>query len=153
MTDPSPDEVSMRGALELAARAGAAGELPIGALVLDPGGLIVGAAGNARQARSDPTAHAEILALRQAGEQAGTWRLTGHTLVVTLEPCPMCAGAAVMARVSRLVFGAWNEEYGAAGSHWDLVRDRRLSHRVEVVPGVLAEECGTLVREFLERRR
>jgi tRNA(Arg) A34 adenosine deaminase TadA len=81
------------------------------------------------------------------------WRLTGHTLVVTLEPCPMCAGAAVMARVSRLVFGAWNEEYGAAGSHWDLVRDRRLSHRVEVVPGVLAEECGTLVREFLERRR
>ncbi len=143
----------MRGALELAARAGVAGELPIGALVLDPGGLIVGAAGNARQARSDPTAHAEILALRQAGEHAGTWRLTGHTLVVTLEPCPMCAGAAVMARVSRLVFGAWNEEYGAAGSHWDLVRDRRLSHRVEVVPGVLAEECGTLVREFLELRR
>jgi len=153
MTDRPADLLAMRQALELAEQAGAQGELPIGAVILDDHGIVVGAAGNAREASHDPTAHAEILALRQAGERAGSWRLSDHTLVVTVEPCPMCAGAAVQARVARVVFGAWNPEYGAAGSHWDLLRDRRLNHRPEVVQGVLAEECGTLVREFLARRR
>ncbi len=153
MTDHHADLQAMRQALALAVQAGEGGELPIGAVVLDPHGQVVGAAGNAREAAQDPTAHAEILALRQAGEQARSWRLVDHTLVVTLEPCPMCAGAAVQARLARVVFGAWNPEYGAAGSHWDLLRDRRLSHRPEVVQGVLAEECGTLVREFLAQRR
>ncbi|MFM7147959.1 MAG: tRNA adenosine(34) deaminase TadA [Actinomycetales bacterium] len=153
MTDRPADLLAMQQALALAERAGEQGELPIGAVVIDDRGRVVGAAGNARESSHDPTAHAEILALRQAGAQVGNWRLHDHTLVVTLEPCPMCAGAAVQARVARVVFGAWNPEYGAAGSHWDLLRDRRLSHRPEVVQGVLAEECGTLVREFLAQRR
>ncbi len=125
----------------------------MGALVLDAQGAIIASAANERQARQDPTAHAEVLALRQAAERLASWRLTGCTLVVTLEPCPMCAGAAALARVDRVVFGAWNEEYGAAGSRWDILRDRRMAHRPEVVGGVLARECGTLVREFLAAHR
>ncbi len=140
-------------ALDEARLAGAAGEIPIGAVVLDRLGRVVSRARNSREARHDPTAHAEILALRDAGLALGTWRLNGCTLVVTLEPCPMCAGAAVMSRVDRLVFGAWNDEYGAAGSRWDLVRDRRLNHRAEVVGGMRADECGAMVREFMESRR
>ena len=108
---------------------------------------------NRREALSDPTAHAEVLALREAAAHLGSWRLDECTLVVTLEPCPMCAGAAVMSRVGRLVFGAWNDEYGAAGSRWDLVRDRRLPYRTEVITGVRAAECGAIVREFLMSRR
>ncbi|MDO8731384.1 MAG: nucleoside deaminase [Actinomycetota bacterium] len=129
------------------------GDLPIGALVLDESGAVIARAGNRREATQDPTAHAEVLALRAAAEVRGDWHLDGCTLIVTLEPCPMCAGAAVLARVQRIVFGAWNEEYGACGSHWDLPRDRRLNHRPEVVSGVLALECGNLVRDFMAQVR
>jgi tRNA(adenine34) deaminase len=143
------DEVAMRAALAEARAGGEAGEIPIGAVVVDPDGKVIASAHNQREMLSDPTAHAEVLALRAAARLRGTWRLDGLCLVVTLEPCPMCAGAVVMSRVSRLVFGAWNDEYGAAGSRWDLVRDRRLPHRAEVIGGVLAEECGAIVQGFL----
>ena len=146
-------EVAMEAALVQARAAGAAGELPIGAAVLDGTGELIAVGGNAREAEQDPTAHAEVRALRAAAQAQGSWRLAECTLVVTLEPCPMCAGAAVMSRVRRVVFGAWNEEYGAAGSRWDLLRDRRLPHRPEVVAGVLSEQCGELVRDFLAERR
>lgn len=147
------DLAAMELALEQARLGQAAGEIPIGAVVLDEGGAVIAAAHNAREAGHDPTAHAEILALREAGRRRGAWRLTGCTLVVTVEPCPMCAGAAVLSRVDRVVFGAWNADYGAAGSAWDLLRDRRLNHRPTVVGGVLEESCGTLVRGFLEDGR
>lgn len=143
----------MHLALAEAVKAGAAGDIPIGAIVLDPQGVVLAAAGNARERAVDPTAHAEILALRAAAAVIGDWRLEGCTLVVTLEPCPMCAGAVVMSRIARLVFGAWNDEYGAAGSAWDLVRDRRLNHRPEVVGGVLEQECGRLVQDYMGLRR
>jgi tRNA(adenine34) deaminase len=148
-----PDVAAMHLALAEAAKAGAAGDIPIGAIVLGPQGDVLAAAGNARERAGDPTAHAEILALRSAAAVLGDWRLAGCTLVVTLEPCPMCAGAVVMSRVARLVFGAWNDEYGAAGSAWDLVRDRRLNHRPEVVGGVLEQECGRLVQDYMGLRR
>jgi len=128
-------------------------DVPVGAVVLDPDGRIIAQAVNEREASGDPTAHAEVLALRRAAESIGSWRLEGCTIAVTLEPCPMCAGAIQLARVSRVVFGAWNDSYGAAGSTWDLLRDRRLSHRPEVVGGVLEAECGELVREFFARHR
>ena len=147
------DAAAMRLALSEAVKAGAAGDIPIGAIVLDSQGEVLAAAGNERERAVDPTAHAEILALRSAAAAVGDWRLEGCTLVVTLEPCPMCAGAVVMSRVARLVFGAWNDEYGAAGSAWDLVRDRRLNHRPEVVGGVLEQECGRRVQEYLGLRR
>ena len=143
----------MRLALEQAEIAGARYEIPIGAIVVDETGAIIAAAGNSRDELIDPTAHAEVLALRAAAQVRGDRLLTGCTIYVTLEPCPMCAGAVVMSRVDRLVFGAWNEEYGAAGSRWDIVRDRRLSHRPEVLAGVLADECGEIVRTFLADRR
>jgi tRNA(adenine34) deaminase len=143
----------MRLALAEAAKAGAAGDIPIGAIVLDPDGEVIAAAFNERERTGDPTAHAEILALRAASGVLGEWRLVGCTLVVTLEPCPMCAGAVVMSRLARLVFGAWNDDYGAAGSAWDLVRDRRLHHRPEVVGGVMESECGRLVQDFMATRR
>jgi len=143
----------MELALEEARCASAEGEIPIGAVVLDPEGVVIASAHNVREATGDPTAHAEVVALRAAAATRGTWRLDDCTLVVTLEPCPMCAGATVMSRVSRLVIGAWNDEYGAAGSRWDLVRDRRLHHRVEVISGIRAEECGAIVREFLAGQR
>lgn len=146
-------EAAMQAALDEARAAGARGDIPIGAVVLDEAGAVIAAAGNAREATGDPTAHAEVLALREAARARGHWRLDGCTLVVTLEPCPMCAGAAMLARVDRVVLGAWNEDYGAAGSRWDLLRDRRLPHRAEVVAGILAEPCGELVREFLGQRR
>ncbi len=140
-------------ALVEAAAAGAAGDVPIGAVVVDAAGAVIGRGHNAREVRRDPTAHAEVLAIREAAAALGDWRLGGCTLVVTLEPCPMCAGAAVLARLDRVVFGAWNEEYGAAGSRWDLVRDRRLNHRAEVIGGVRAPECGAMVQEFMARQR
>ncbi|MDP4667851.1 MAG: tRNA adenosine(34) deaminase TadA [Gaiellales bacterium] len=150
---PQHFEASMRRALAQAEQAAAEGEIPIGAVVLDPQGNVLASAHNSREASHDPTAHAEVLAMRAAAERQQSWRLDGCTLVVTLEPCPMCAGAAVMSRIGTLVFGAWNDEYGAAGSRWDLVRDRRLNHQVEVFSGVLADECGAMVREFLDSRR
>ncbi len=140
-------------AMDEARLAGQAGDIPIGAVVVDAAGVVIGSGHNAREADRDPTAHAEVLALRAAAATTGDWRLTGCTLVVTLEPCPMCAGAVVMSRLERLVFGAWNDVYGAAGSRWDLVRDRRLNHRAEVIGGVRASECGAMVQEFLAQHR
>ena len=142
---------AMRLALREAHRA--AGDVPVGAVVLDPTGRLVGSGRNERERTGDPTAHAEILALRQAAARLGEWRLTGCSLVVTLEPCTMCAGAAVLARVERIVYGAIDPKAGAVGSLWDVVRDRRLNHRPEVIGGVLAEECGALLTEFFARRR
>ncbi|GAA3789103.1 tRNA adenosine(34) deaminase TadA [Sphaerisporangium flaviroseum] len=152
MSGPSFDE-PMRLALAQAVRAGERGEVPVGAVVLGPGGEVLAVAGNDREASADPTAHAEILALREAARVRGEWRLAGCTLVVTLEPCTMCAGAAVLARVERLVYGASDEKAGAAGSLWDVVRDRRLNHRPEVILGVLAEECGAVLKDFFADRR
>jgi len=147
------DVDAMQAALALAREAAAAGEAPIGAVVLDGSGDLVGVGRNEREASGDPTAHAEVTALRLAASKLGSWRLDSCTLVVTLEPCTMCAGALVLARVKRLVFGAWNDEMGAVGTLWDVVRDRRLNHRPEVVGGVLAEECGALLQEFFAKQR
>ncbi|MFI5658004.1 tRNA adenosine(34) deaminase TadA [Streptomyces sp. NPDC051684] len=140
----------MRQALAEAGLAAAGGDVPVGAVVLAPDGTTVLArAHNERELTGDPTAHAEVLALRRAAQQVGEWRLTGCTLVVTLEPCTMCAGALVQSRVDRVVYGARDEKAGAAGSLWDVIRDRRLNHRPEVISEVLAEECaGPLVRFF-----
>lgn len=143
----------MQRALDLAREAGRRGDIPIGAVVVNAAGTVIGEGSNARERDHDPTAHAEIIALRQAAQVRGDWRLGDCTMYVTLEPCPMCAGACTMARLGTLVIGAWNEEYGAVGSRWDLVRDARLGHRVEVVSGIASEECGGLVRSFLEERR
>ncbi|PPS75505.1 MULTISPECIES: tRNA adenosine(34) deaminase TadA [Streptomyces] len=143
----------MRRALDEAAEAVRGGDVPVGAVVLAPDGTTLLAAGhNEREAGGDPTAHAELLALRRAAAALGVWRLTGCTLVVTLEPCTMCAGAIQQSRVDRLVYGARDEKAGAAGSLWDLVRDRRLNHRPEVIEGVLAEECAGLLTEFFRGR-
>ena len=140
-------------ALAVAREAGAVGEVPVGAVVLDPAGALIASAHNEREAANDPTGHAEVIALRRAGTAFGSWQLAGCTLAVTLEPCLMCAGGLVLARVSRLVFGAWDPKAGAAGSVWDVVRDRRVNHRVEVVGGVRAAECGVLLDRFFRERR
>jgi tRNA(adenine34) deaminase len=145
--------VPMRAALEEARAALATGDVPIGAVVADSAGLVIGRGRNVREAQADPTGHAEIVALRAAAARRGAWRLDGCTLVVTLEPCTMCAGAAVLARVPRLVFGAWDPKAGAAGSVRDVVRDSRLNHRVEVVGGVREEECAALLRSFFAGHR
>ena len=128
------------------------GDVPIGAVVLDPDGVVVAAAGNRREVDRDPTAHAEILALQGAARAADSWRLTGHTLVVTLEPCTMCAGALVLARVETLVFGAYDPKAGAVASLFDVVRDPRLNHRVDVRGGILEAECGQLLSDFFAAR-
>jgi tRNA(adenine34) deaminase len=128
-------------------------EVPVGAVILGPGGDVLARAHNQRERDADPTAHAEILAIRAAARALGSWRLEGCTLVVTLEPCPMCAGAVVAARIGRVVYGATDPKAGAAGSLWDIPRDRRLNHRAEVIGGVLAEESAALLREFFARRR
>lgn len=138
-------------ALDEARLAGA--DVPIGAVVLDASGKVIGRGHNERERHGDPTAHAEIVAMRQAAQALGEWRLEGCTLVVTLEPCTMCAGALVNARVARLVFGAMDEKAGAVGSLWDVVRDRRLNHRPEVVAGVRADECADLLRAFFAAQR
>ncbi len=147
------DEAVMRDALALARDAAGAGEVPVAALVLDGGGQVLATGTNLRESTQDPTAHAEVVALRRAAAALGSWRLTGTTLVVTLEPCPMCAAAAWLSRIERLVFGAWNEEYGAAGSMWDLLRDPRLNHHPEVVAGVLAADCAAVLGDFFAARR
>jgi tRNA(adenine34) deaminase len=149
----SDDVAAMREALALATRALDTGDVPVGAVVLAPDGLPLAGACNRREGLADPTGHAEIIALRAAGDALGTWRLDGCTLVVTLEPCTMCAGALVLARVARLVFGAWDPRAGAAGSVRDVVRDARLNHRVEVVGGVLAEESSRLLTSFFGAQR
>jgi tRNA(adenine34) deaminase len=143
----------MRRALSVAGRALDGGDVPIGAVVLDADGAVIGEGFNRRELDADPTAHAEVLALRAAAQQVGQWRLEGCTLVVTLEPCTMCAGALVLARVDRVVFGAYDPKAGAVGSLWDVVRDPRLNHRPEVVAGVLADECGQVLRDFFEAHR
>jgi tRNA(adenine34) deaminase len=143
----------MRAALAEARLALRTGDVPIGAVVVDAAGNVIGAGRNEREATGDPTAHAEVLALRAAARSFGQWRLTGCTLVVTLEPCTMCAGAVVLARIDRLVYGAVDAKAGAVGSLWDVVRDRRLNHRPEVVGGVLASECSDLLLEFFGERR
>ena len=149
-----PEDVeALRRALDEARLAAGSREVPIGAVVVDASGAVIGVGRNAREATHDPTAHAEVVALRAAGAALGTWRLDGCSLAVTLEPCPMCAGAAWLARVDRVVFGAWNPEYGAAGSLWDVLRDGRLNHRPEVVAGVLADECAALLGDFFAQRR
>lgn len=149
-----PEDIeAVRRALAQARRAGERGEVPIGAVVIDAEGVVIGIGSNAREATHDPTAHAEVVAIREAAARRTDWRLDGCTLAVTLEPCPMCAGAAWLSRVDRVVFGAWNEEYGAAGSLWDVLRDGRLNHRPEVVAGVLADECADLLASFFAARR
>ncbi len=147
------DEELIRAALAAAATAASTGDVPIGAVLFDASGLPLAAACNAREATGDPTAHAEILVLRAAVEVVGTWNLAGTTLAVTAEPCTMCAGAMVLARVSAVVFGCWEPKTGAAGSLWDALRDRRLTHRVEVRGGVLAQECADLLVSFFAARR
>ncbi len=147
------DEQAMRRALELAEQAVVTGDVPVGAVVLDPDGVVVGEGRNTRERDLDPTGHAEVVAMRAAARALGEWRLEGCTLVVTLEPCTMCAGALVSARVGRLVLGAWDDKAGAVGSLWDVVRDRRLNHRPEVVAGLLADESTVLLRDFFGARR
>ena len=143
----------MRAALDEARAALATGDVPIGALVLAPDGTTIGRGRNVREADADPTGHAEVVALRAAARERGEWRLEGCTLVVTLEPCTMCAGAAVLSRVGRVVFGAFDPKAGAVGSLWDVVRDRRLNHRPEVLGGVRAQESAELLRDFFAARR
>ena len=143
----------MRAALDEGRAALATGDVPIGAVVVDPSGVVIGRGRNVREAEADPTGHAEVVALREAAKARGEWRLEGCTLVVTLEPCTMCAGAAVLARVERIVFGAYDDKAGAVGSLWDVVRDRRLNHRPEVVAGLMAEEQRALLEDFFGSQR
>jgi tRNA(adenine34) deaminase len=146
-------DAAMRSALDEARAAPATSDVPIGAVVVDSAGVVVGRGRNRREADADPTGHAEVLALREAAAARGAWRLSGCTLVVTLEPCTMCAGALVLSRVDRVVFGAFDDKAGAVGSLWDVVRDRRLNHRPEVVSGVLADESAALLLDFFADRR
>ena len=143
----------MHQAIRLAREAVGAGDVPVGAVVVDADGAVLGTGANAREVSGDPSAHAEIVALRAAAEQTGTWRLSGTTLVVTLEPCVMCAGALVQARLDRVVFGADDPKAGAVGSVWDMVRDPRNLHRPEVLLGVLAQECAEPLRAFCSQHR
>ena len=144
---------TMQLALDLAAKASQQGDVPVGAIVLNSNGDVVGRGFNTREVDNDPMNHAEIVAMREAATANNSWRLDDHTLVVTLEPCTMCAGAAVQARIGRIVFGAFDDKAGAVGSLWDVVRDRRLPHRPEVVSGVLADECGAILSEFFKNHR
>lgn len=152
--DPVRDRwrAAMRLALDEAGRAVEGGDVPVGAVVLGADGSVLATGHNEREATGDPTAHAEVLALRRAATALGEWRLSGCTLVVTLEPCTMCAGALQQSRVDRVVYGARDDKAGATGSLWDLVRDRRLNHRPEVIEGVLADECARLLTDFFRTR-
>ena len=147
------DTDGMLRALALAGDAAAAGEVPVGAVVLDASGRTIGEGRNTREETHDPTGHAEIVAMRAAAASIGSWNLDGCTLVVTLEPCVMCAGAILQARIGRVVFGAWDEKAGAAGSMYDVLRDRRLPYRAEVVGGVAEDAATALLRDFFEQRR
>ncbi len=153
MSTAGPWREPMLAALAEARAALSTGDVPVGAVVLDPAGQVLATGRNVREAAGDPTGHAEVVALRAAAAARGEWRLEGCTLVVTLEPCTMCAGAAVLSRVARVVFGAFDEKAGAVGSLWDVVRDRRLNHRPEVIAGVLAAESGVLLDDFFRAQR
>lgn len=146
-------DAPMRLALAEAEAARATDDVPVGAVVLDESGAVIGRGRNTREAQGDPTGHAEVVAIREAATARGEWRLTGCTLVVTLEPCTMCAGAIVLSRLDAVVFGAYDDKAGAVGSLWDVVRDRRLNHRPEVVAGVLAEESAALLDDFFRTHR
>ena len=143
----------MRVALDAARKAVASQDIPVGAAIFNSAGEIVAVGHNERELHKDPTAHAEIIAIRRAAEKLGDWHLTDHTLVVTLEPCAMCAGAIAQSRLETVVFGAWDEKAGAVGSVWDLLRDPRSTFRTEVRAGVLAEECGELIKSFIQEVR
>lgn len=156
MTEPMPSDRyldPMRLALNAAAEAASTGDVPVGAVLLDASGTVVGFEHNRREELSDPTAHAEILVISARARDLGTWRLAGHTLVVTLEPCPMCAGAAVLARLDRIVYGAADLKAGAAWSLYNIPQDRRLNHRIDLIEGVLADECSALLTSFFTDRR
>lgn len=146
-------ETAMRQALELARTAANLSEVPVGAVVLDEVGQVIGVGFNDRETSHNPLGHAEVVALSAAAAVKNSWRLDGCTLVVTLEPCTMCAGAAVQSRITRIVFGAFDEKAGAVGSLWDVVRDRRLPHRPEVVSGILAKECAQILSDFFTSAR
>lgn len=143
----------MQQALEIAKLALASGDVPVGALVINPAGEVISTGFNRREIDNDPSAHAEIIALREAAIANSSWRLDGHTIVVTLEPCPMCAGAISQARIKTLVFGAWDAKAGAVGSVWDVLRDPRTLHQVEVISGVNESECALLLSEFFKNNR
>ena len=143
----------MQAALSLAKVAGDSGDVPVGAIVVNEAGEILGSGQNLREKNNDPSAHAEIIAMRQAAEKIGSWRLDDLTMVVTLEPCAMCAGAISQSRFKRLVFGTWDEKAGAVGSVWDLVRDGRSLNKVEVVSGVMEQECGQVLKSFFSSKR
>ena len=143
----------MQAALSLAKVAGDSGDVPVGAIVVNEAGKILGTGQNLREKNNDPSAHAEIVAMRQAAEKIGSWRLDDLTMVVTLEPCAMCAGAISQSRFKRLVFGTWDEKAGAVGSVWDLVRDGRSLNKVEVVSGVMEQECGDVLKSFFSSKR
>jgi tRNA(adenine34) deaminase len=153
VTLPGPWHDPMGAALDRAHEALSSGDVPIGAVVVDAAGTVLAVGHNVRERDADPTGHAELVALRAAAAARGQWRLDGCTLVVTLEPCTMCAGALVLARVDRLVFGAYDDKAGAVGSLWDVVRDRRLNHRPEVIGGVRGDECGALLAAFFGGHR
>lgn len=153
MSEPISYETAMRSALGLAREAGVAGDVPVGAVLVGPSGTVVAGDRNRREELSDPTAHAEMLVLSRRSREIGDWRLTGHTLVVTLEPCPMCAGAAVQARLERIVYGAADPKAGAAWSLYNIPQDRRLNHRVELTEGVLATEASQILEGFFARKR
>jgi tRNA(adenine34) deaminase len=153
---PAADQryaVWMGQALDIASGTHAAGDVPVGAMVFSPEGEVLGVGYNPREAGGDPTAHAEVVALRAAASACGTWRLQDCTLVVTLEPCIMCAGALMLARIGRLVLGAWDPKAGACGSVWDVVRDRRATHRVEVIGGIREQECSQILLDFFAGHR
>jgi tRNA(adenine34) deaminase len=156
MTEPtSPEHYTdpMRQALKAAGEAATSGDVPVGAVLLDPSGNTVAVDRNRREELTDPTAHAEMLVISARAREIGDWRLTGHTLVVTLEPCAMCAGAAVLARLDRIVYGAADLKAGAAWSLYNIPQDRRLNHRVELIDGVLGDEAAALLAEFFADRR
>jgi tRNA(adenine34) deaminase len=144
---------AMLEALEVAESATASGDVPVGAVVFNAEGQLVGVGHNLRERDCDPTAHAEVIAIREAALKAGTWRLDNHTLVVTLEPCAMCAGAIAQSRIKTLVFGAWDEKAGAVGSVWDILRDPRAIHQVEVISGIMEAECAELLTTFFKQQR
>jgi len=144
---------AMLEALEVAETATVSGDVPVGAVIFNEVGLLVGVGHNLRERDHDPTAHAEIIAMREAAKKNETWRLDGHTLVVTLEPCAMCAGAIAQSRMKTVVFGAWDEKAGAVGSVWDILRDPRSPHQVEVISGIMEEECAQLLKDFFKQQR
>ena len=146
-------EDAMLQAIEIARSALTSGDVPVGAIVLNSNGEVVGTGHNRREVDKDPTAHAEIVAIRKAGEVSGSWRLDNHTIIVTLEPCAMCAGAIAQSRIKTLVFGAWDVKAGAVGSVWDILRYPRSLHQVEVISGIYESQCAELLSEFFKKYR